>query len=160
VRTPKVRDRTIPAFLYVVLPYALVAFSAYTFKLAWEKGLWSNAIFAAINGVLGAYAIVAFIGIRDSLVDIWTNVVSWLYKPQGYRAMPSRAERPGADRGGQRAADWEMVLYMGFADRRRRAREAPEDPSAQDRAPLALPVSAPAVDPARIGERDRLSQGA
>lgn len=70
MRTPKVRDRTIPAFLYVVLPYLLVGFSAYTFKLAWDRGLWSNAIFAAINGLLGAYAIVAFIGIRNSLVDM------------------------------------------------------------------------------------------
>ncbi len=73
IRTPKVRDRTVPAFAYVVLPYALVGFSIYTFKLAWDQGLWSNAIFAAINGLLGAYAIIAFIGLRNSLVDIWTQ---------------------------------------------------------------------------------------
>lgn len=157
MRTPKVRDRTIPAFLYVVLPYLLVGFSVYTFKLAWEKGLWSNAIFAAINGLLGAYAIVAFVGLRNSIVDIWTNVVSWLYKPQSYRPTPARTPGPAADADAQQVSDWELVLYMGFADRRRRSRETPEDPSRQDRAPLALPVSAPAVDPGQIGEPDRVS---
>ncbi len=96
-RTPKVRNRTIPALVYVVLPYLLVAFSAYTFKLAWEDGLWSNAVFAAVNGVLGAYAIVAFIGLRDSAVDVWANVVSWLYKPQSPKPVPARTAPAPAD---------------------------------------------------------------
>ncbi len=145
MRTPKVRDRTVPAFVYVVLPYLLVAWSVYTFKVAWQNGLWSNTIFAAINGVLAAYAIVAFIGVRNSLVDIWTNVVSWLYKP--------RRPQPTAPRSGPRGldevdeiAEWELVLYMGFADRRRTPRDAPGQPSDPDRAPLTLPVSAPVVD--------------
>jgi cellulose synthase (UDP-forming) len=80
-----VRDRAIPAFAYVVLPYALAGFSIYTFKLAWDGDLRSNAIFAAINGLLYTYAIVAFIGVRNSLVDVWINVVSWLYTPQSYK---------------------------------------------------------------------------
>jgi cellulose synthase/poly-beta-1,6-N-acetylglucosamine synthase-like glycosyltransferase len=150
MRTPKVRNRTVPAFMYVVLPYLLVAWSVYTFKVAYEHDLWSNTAFAAINGILGAYAIVSFIGIRDSLVDIWTNVVSWLYKPEGPKKMAARA--PAAieptDDG---VADWELVLYLGHADRRRRTREAPEAPSDLDHAPLTLPVSAPEVDPAEIG---------
>ena len=50
MRTPKVRNRTVPAFIYVVLPYLLVAWSVYTFKVAYEHDLWSNAVFAAING--------------------------------------------------------------------------------------------------------------
>jgi cellulose synthase/poly-beta-1,6-N-acetylglucosamine synthase-like glycosyltransferase len=156
MRTPKVRDRTIPAFLYVVLPYLLVGFSAYTFKLAFDRGLWANAVFAAVNGVLGAYAIVAFIGLRNSLVDIWTNVVSWLYKPQSYKSAPARTAAPSVDPDAEGVADWELVLYMGFADRRRRSREAPEDPSHQDRAPLPLPVAAPVVDPGRIGDPQRV----
>jgi cellulose synthase/poly-beta-1,6-N-acetylglucosamine synthase-like glycosyltransferase len=96
MRTPKVRDRTIPAFIYVALPYLLVAFSVYTFKVAWENNLWSNSIFAAINGVLAAYAIVAFIGVRNSFVDLWTNVVSWLYKPQGPGPTAARPRGPTA----------------------------------------------------------------
>ncbi|HEY5334379.1 MAG TPA: glycosyltransferase family 2 protein, partial [Solirubrobacterales bacterium] len=146
LRTPKVRNRTVPAFMYVVLPYLLVAWAVYTFKVASEHNQWSNVVFAAINGVLGTYAIVSFIGVRNSLVDIWVNVVSWLYKPQGPKKMAARA--PAAleptDDG---VANWELVLYLGHADRRRRSRETPETPSDLDRAPLTLPVSAPEVDP-------------
>ncbi len=163
IRTPKVRDRTIPAFAYVVLPYALVGFSAYTFKLAWDRGFWSNAIFAAINGLLGAYAIVAFIGLRNSLVDVWANVLSWLYKPQRYNSTPARTRGPAADPEAQAVSNWELVLYMGFADRRRRARDAAGEFSDPDRAPLPLPVAAPVIDPGQIEQieqAERLSQGA
>jgi cellulose synthase/poly-beta-1,6-N-acetylglucosamine synthase-like glycosyltransferase len=150
MRTPKVRNRTVPAFLYVTLPYLLVGWSVYTFKVAYEHDLWSNAVFAAINGVLGAYAIVAFIGVRNSLVDIWVNVVSWLYKPQGPKKMAARA--PSAlQPTPEGTANWELVLYLGHADRRRRSREAPEAASDLDSAPLTLPVSAPEVDPELLG---------
>jgi hypothetical protein len=153
MRTPKVRNRTVPAFIYVVLPYLLVAWSVYTFKVAYQHDQWSNAVFATINAVLGAYAIVAFIGVRNSLVDIWVNVTSWLYKPQGPKKMAARA--PAAteptDEG---VANWELVLYLGHADRRRRSRDVPEAAGDPDRAPLTLPVSAPEVDPAGIGAAD------
>jgi len=145
MRTPKVRNRTVPAFVYVVLPYCLVGYSAYTLKVAWDHELWANAIFAAVNAVLGAYAIVAFIGIRHSLVDIWANVVSWLYKPQTFKPTPARtaaAELAGAS--GDGVGDWAFVLYMGFADRRRSTRYI-ADLSEPDRASLVLPVSAPVV---------------
>ncbi|MGH2940105.1 MAG: glycosyltransferase family 2 protein [Solirubrobacterales bacterium] len=150
MRTPKVRNRTVPAFLYVTLPYLLVGWSVYTFKVAYEHDLWSNAVFAAINGVLGTYAIVAFIGVRNSLVDIWVNVTSWLYKPQGPKKMAARAPSALLPTP-EGTANWELVLYLGHADRRRRPRETPEAPSDLDRAPLTLPVSAPEVDPALLG---------
>jgi cellulose synthase/poly-beta-1,6-N-acetylglucosamine synthase-like glycosyltransferase len=143
-RTPKVRNRTVPAFVYVVLPYLLVGYSAYTFKVAWDHDLWSNAIFAAVNAVLGTYAIVAFIGIRHSLADICANVVSWLYKPQKFKPTPARSATAGALAPGDDVGDWEFVLYMGFADRRRSSRHT-ADLSEPDRTSLILPVSAPAV---------------
>ncbi|HEX5192569.1 MAG TPA: glycosyltransferase family 2 protein [Solirubrobacteraceae bacterium] len=150
-RTPKVRDRTVPAFVYVVLPYLLVAFSAYTFKRAYDHGLWANAVFAAINAVLAAYAIVAFIGLRNSLVDIWVNVVSWLYKPRHPAPMPARsAPRPREQPDGVAMPDWERVLYLGFPDRRRASRDTPGHPTDPDRAPLTLPVSAPVVDVSKL----------
>ena len=146
-RTPKVRNRTVPSFLYVVLPYLLVAFSAWTFKRAYEHGLWSNAVFAAINAVLASYAIIAYIGVRNSIVDIWVNVVSWLYKPSRPAPMPARAAPSWRDRLADVAIpDWERVLYLGFPDRRRAPRDAPGLPSDPDRASLTLPVTAPAVD--------------
>ena len=88
----------------------------------------------------------------DSLVDIWANVLSWLYKPQGPKKMAARA--PAAleptDDG---VANWELVLYLGHVDRRRRPRDVPETPSELDRAPLTLPVTAPEVDPDRARHR-------
>jgi cellulose synthase/poly-beta-1,6-N-acetylglucosamine synthase-like glycosyltransferase len=120
IRTPKVRNRTVPAFIFVLLPYVLVAFSAYTFDRAYRDHQWTSLAFAAINAVLGAYAIVAFIGIRDSLVDLWTNVVSWLYKPQRHKPAPARRGPAPFEPG---LSNWELVLYMGFADRRRAPRE-------------------------------------
>jgi hypothetical protein len=113
MRTPKVSNRTVPAFIYVVLPYVLVAFSAYTFRRAYVDHQWTDVVFARINAVLGAHAIVAFTAIRNSLVDIW-----------------------------------ELVLYTGFADRRRRERPvlqvATQDP---DRPVMALPLlTAPSVE--------------
>lgn len=151
LRTPKVRDRTIPGFVYVVLPYLLVAFSAYTFVLAWRNDLWTNAIFAALNGALAAYAIVAFIGVRHSLEDIWVNVVSWLYKPQRPAPVPARGSIRPVPGNGQ-LANWELALYLGFADRRRTSRPvASPEQRDLDSAPLTLPVSAPVVDPATVG---------
>jgi cellulose synthase (UDP-forming) len=146
VRTPKVSNRTVPGFLYVVLPYVLVAFSAYTFRRAYVDHQWTDVVFAGINTVLGTYAILAFIGIRDSIVDIWTNVVSWLYKPRRHEPTPARLE-PAPYVDPTELADWELVLYMGFADRRRAQREipqiAPQDP---DRPVLTLPLTVPPVE--------------
>ena len=146
MRTPKVRDRTVPAFVYVVLPYVLVGYSAYMVKVAWQHDLWSNAVFAALNAVLGGYAIVAFIGIRHSLVDIWANVKSWLYKPQTFKPTPARsASAAPAGATEDDVADWEFVLYMGFAERRRRARYT-VDLSDPARTPIELPVTPADVD--------------
>jgi cellulose synthase/poly-beta-1,6-N-acetylglucosamine synthase-like glycosyltransferase len=142
-RTPKVKDRTVAAFIYVVLPYLLVAFSVWTFKRAYDEHHWTNTVFAGINAVLCSYAIVAYIGIRNSLVDIWTNVVSWLYKPQGFKAAPARSEpAPYPGTANEQPANWEMVLYLGHADRRRRVRPAPQiEPTDLDKPPVTLPLS-------------------
>lgn len=67
--------------------------------------------FAAINAVLAGYAIIAFIGVHTSLVDIWVNVMSWLYKPQRYRPAPSRParQRQGPRRRADPSADGATV---------------------------------------------------
>jgi cellulose synthase/poly-beta-1,6-N-acetylglucosamine synthase-like glycosyltransferase len=122
IRTPKVRDRTVPAFVYVVLPYVLVALSVWTFKDAYDHGRWGDTAFAALNAILASYAIVAFVGVRNSLVDIWVNMVSWLYKPQRYAPAPTRRAAPASVSTDAELTDWEMVLYLGFADRRRAPR--------------------------------------
>ena len=145
MRTPKVRDRTVPAFIYVVLPYVLVALSAYTFVRSLHDHEWTNVVFAGVNAVLGSYAIVAFIGLRHSLADIWINVVSWLYKPQRHAPAPAR-RLPELDRigSGGTVGDWELVLYLGFADRRRKSRSTPPTATSDpDRPVVSVPIAAP-----------------
>jgi cellulose synthase/poly-beta-1,6-N-acetylglucosamine synthase-like glycosyltransferase len=137
-RTPKVRNRTVPALVYVVLPYVLVAISAYTLKRAYDHRLWTDAVFAGVNGVLAAYAILAFVGPRHSLVDIWTNLISWLRTPQTFKPAPSRSA--SSSTGDAPVADWELVLYLGFADRRRAPRDGAATPAAPPSAPEAAPV--------------------
>ncbi|HEY3727346.1 MAG TPA: glycosyltransferase family 2 protein [Solirubrobacteraceae bacterium] len=130
MRTPKVRDRTVPAFVYVTLPYVLVGVSVYTCIDAYHQKLWADAVFAAINAVLASYAIVAFVGIRNSIVDIWINVSSWLYKPQRFDPAPPRRSTPAPVAPNGELPDWELVLYLGHADRRRKPRPTGPQPPA------------------------------
>lgn len=108
-RTPKVRGRTTPALLFVVTPYALVAFSIFTLVLAYEDKHWVNAAVAGLNAVLATYAIVAFIGVRRSIVDIWQNIRSWLHKPA-----PQAVARPATAQAS--AGDWASILRYGDFD--------------------------------------------
>ena len=84
-RTPKVKDRTVvPPFL-LVAPYLLIALAGFTFYRAYVHNLTENACYAALNVILACYAAMAFIGLRNSLVDGWIHGTSLLFKP---------AERP------------------------------------------------------------------
>lgn len=113
-RTPKVKDRTAAPALYVLFAYLIAVFSAYSLHRAWRDEAWSNAAFAAFNGLLSLYAIVAYIGLRNSIVDVGVGMVNWVRvpvrepkkaqpaspaTPEGYEALPVR--------------DWESVLYYG-----------------------------------------------
>ncbi len=111
VRTPKVKNRTAAPALYVIVPYLIVLFSAFT---VWRDVLeqnWGNAIFAAFNAVMAAGAIRAYIGIRNSIVDIWLGFLNFLYvedKPK--KQPPVSLVDPNA------TVDWQRILYHG--DRR------------------------------------------
>jgi cellulose synthase/poly-beta-1,6-N-acetylglucosamine synthase-like glycosyltransferase len=122
-RTPKVRERTTPGFTFVVMPYVFVAFSVLVLLHDLERERWVNVAMAGINAVLAAYAIVAYIGIRHSIVDVWTNVVSWLYKPQraprGKRSAAGAGAPALATAGG--SAHWSQTLSYAPADGVRRA---------------------------------------
>jgi cellulose synthase (UDP-forming) len=122
LRTPKVRNRTVPGLIYVVLPYVLVAASLWVLRGAWRGGHWGDFVFAGANAVLASYAIVAYVGVRTSLADIWVNLVSYLYRPQKYQPTASRRIAPASVGADSQLADWELVLYLGFADRRRSPR--------------------------------------
>ncbi|WP_141399190.1 glycosyltransferase family 2 protein, partial [Curtobacterium sp. 'Ferrero'] len=123
-RTPKVRDRTASPALYVLAPYAMVAFSVFTFVRDYQAQNWGNAVFAAFNALLAMYAIVAYIGIWNSVVDVWLWATAWMYYDPSARAA-RRSARKQAKQDRRRARkglqpepetvveDWRAVLYFG-----------------------------------------------
>lgn len=127
VRTPKVKDRTAAPALYVVVPYLIVAFSVLTIWRNVDAGNWGNVAFAVLNAVLASYAIKAYIGLRNSIVDVFLAMISWLYvAPRKPKQAP--AEFPSKE---PKDIDWASVIYYGDrrlnrnlrggSDRRRRA---------------------------------------
>ncbi len=103
-RTPKVSNRTATPALYVLAAYLIAAFSFYTLANDIIIRNWSNGAFALLNGVLTTYAIVAFIGFRNSIVDVFVGFAQWVRVP---------AKRIDAVAGDVGDPDWESVLYFG-----------------------------------------------
>nr|WP_082510018.1 glycosyltransferase family 2 protein [Leifsonia sp. Leaf325] len=110
VRTPKVKNRTAAPLLYVVTPFLIVAFSLFTLWRDVNAGNWGNAAFAGINAALASWAIVAYIGIGNALVDIWLGLIRPLYVPRT-QSVAEKKTATDAD-----ALDWRSVLYHGHAD--------------------------------------------
>ena len=106
-RTPKVKDRTQAPILYVVVPYIIVIFSLFTLYRAYLDHNWGNAAFAGFNAILATWAIFAYIGVINSIVDVWLGAINWLFvekMPKGYRK---------AGKAAQAEPDWRTVLYNG-----------------------------------------------
>ena len=61
-RTPKVANRTVPDFLFVISPYLLTGLAGWTLWQDWTYHRWINFGYAVLNTALALYAIVAFIG--------------------------------------------------------------------------------------------------
>lgn len=105
-RTPKVKDRTPAAPLYVISPLLIVGFSIFT---VWRNVLipnWGNAIFALFNTITASWAIIAYIGIGNLFADLWFGLTDWLYVEDKPKSPPKEIEvKP--------AIDWQAVLYHG-----------------------------------------------
>ena len=95
--------------LYVVTPYLIVAFSLLTLWRDVDAQNWGNAAFAALNAFLASWAIVAYIGIWNSVVDIWVGLTKFLYVEK------RRTTSSSAARQGEPELDWRAVLYHGHA---------------------------------------------
>jgi cellulose synthase/poly-beta-1,6-N-acetylglucosamine synthase-like glycosyltransferase len=104
-RTPKVRNRTAAPIPYVVAPYLIVAFSLFTLWRDYNEQNWGNAAFAGVNAILAAYAIVSYIGIGTSIVDVWVGATGWLFI-EGGRTKKVVAQ-PDA------GLDWRAAIYNG-----------------------------------------------
>lgn len=113
VRTPKVKDRTAAPGLYVLVPYLIVAFSVFTLWRDATVGNWGNFAFAALNAVLAAFAIRAYIGVRNSVVDVSLGLLNWLHvspRAEKTSAVPVIVPKTAEE------VDWQALLYHG--DRR------------------------------------------
>jgi cellulose synthase/poly-beta-1,6-N-acetylglucosamine synthase-like glycosyltransferase len=107
-RTPKVRNRTAAPALFVLSAYVVAGISFYTLRNDIASRSWNHAAFASVNGLLTTYAIIAFIGVRNSVIDVLAGMAHWVKVP----AAPPR--RPATD--GQLEpvlAEWESLLYFG-----------------------------------------------
>lgn len=135
-RTPKVRNRTAAPALYLLAAYLIAAFSFFTLANDVIERNWTNGAFALVNGVLTTYAIVAFIGLRNSIVDIVLGMVHWLRVPATERRPRLGGTNPTPD--GAAPMDWEAVLYFG-----------PDHVSVPDARPDVAVTSAP---PPRLGD--------
>ncbi len=145
-RTPKVQERTVPALTFVVFPYALIILSLLTLRHDWALGHWNNAAFAGGNALLGLYGVVAFIGLRHSIGDVWVSVRSWLHAPDtGRPDVARRPARPAAVAPATQVANWQDILYFGGADAGaatppRTVTPAPDPPARHEEAPRATTV--------------------
>jgi cellulose synthase (UDP-forming) len=108
-RTPKVKNRTAAPVPYVIAPYLIVAFSLFTLWRDIVEHNWGNAAFAAFNAVLGAWAILSYIGILNSIVDLWVGATNWLFVDRPVRE--STQDTGSATE----ALDWRAVLYHGHS---------------------------------------------
>ncbi|MFF1875656.1 glycosyltransferase family 2 protein, partial [Kitasatospora herbaricolor] len=109
VRTPKVKNRTASPLLYVITPFLIVAFSVFTLWRDVNAQNWGNAAFALFNATLAVWAIISYIGIGNSIVDIWLGLTRPLYVEKN-RTRAADAPAPTAD-----VLDWRSVLYHGHA---------------------------------------------
>jgi cellulose synthase/poly-beta-1,6-N-acetylglucosamine synthase-like glycosyltransferase len=108
-RTPKVKNRTSAPALYVLAAYFIATFSFFTLANDITSRNWSNAAFAAFNGVLTLYAIKAFIGVRNSIVDVAVGIAHWVRVPVNVPgAGPHEPAKTASVNPG-----WEAVLYFG-----------------------------------------------
>jgi cellulose synthase/poly-beta-1,6-N-acetylglucosamine synthase-like glycosyltransferase/chitodextrinase len=111
-RTPKVRNRTVVPPLFVIAPYLLVGLAGLTFYLAYRHMRIENMGYAGLNVILASYAIVAFIGIRNSIVDGWIHGTALLFKPaRPRRRRIRRRQRLQAPPPG----DWRSVLGVDYS---------------------------------------------
>jgi cellulose synthase (UDP-forming) len=104
-RTPKVKNRTVSPMLYIVVPLIIVAFSAFTLWRDERMDNWGNAIFAGFNAIVALWAIIAYIGIWNAIVDIWLGLTDWMYITPKPKTKPNR--------GNGQEIDWRAVLYHG-----------------------------------------------
>ena len=117
-RTPKVRDRTTAAAGYLLAPLALAGFSGYNVVKDIQREQWAHLFFATLNCVLTIYAMVAFVGVWNCVVDLWVQLRAWLYRPAPTKTSPTASTMTGVAVSTKSGAigDWASVLHYGSSE--------------------------------------------
>jgi cellulose synthase/poly-beta-1,6-N-acetylglucosamine synthase-like glycosyltransferase len=123
-RTPKVKNRTAAAPTFVIVPWLIFAFSAYTVWHDVHHRNYAHGAYAAFNAAMCLYALLFLVGMGSALGDLWAHLKQWLYRPAHSAAPPVADE-----------LDWVTVLYDG----------APESALAPVAQETAAAAAAPAV---------------
>jgi cellulose synthase/poly-beta-1,6-N-acetylglucosamine synthase-like glycosyltransferase len=105
-RTPKVKNRTAAALMYVLSPLFIIGFSLFTLWRNIEGENWGNAAFAGFNALTATWAVFSYIGIGNMFVDIWLGLTNLLYVETPLAANQKVFEN-------KPAFDWKGVLYHG-----------------------------------------------
>jgi EAL domain-containing protein (putative c-di-GMP-specific phosphodiesterase class I)/cellulose synthase/poly-beta-1,6-N-acetylglucosamine synthase-like glycosyltransferase len=117
-RTPKVSNRTTAATSYLILPLALIVLSVYTTWHDIHLHQWNNLVFAGLNLTLSLYAMIAFVGLGNTVVDLLTHLRDWLVPPVTPKKTKKKSPRkkaaaatgaPAATTGA--IGDWATVLH-------------------------------------------------
>ena len=99
-RTPKVKDHTVAPLIYIIIPFILIGWSAWTLQNDLVEQAYIHGAFAAANLLTMVYAVLFFLGLKYIFVDIFVNIREYIYKPVS--VPQSEAEIP----------HWASVLYV------------------------------------------------
>jgi hypothetical protein len=105
-RTPKVKNRTVSPLMYVVIPLLIVGFSLFTLWRDYTAHNWGNAAFAGFNAFVASWAILAYIGIWGTIVDVWVGLTNWMYVDVKPKTTVTNASN-------EPKLDWQAILYHG-----------------------------------------------
>jgi len=107
-RTPKVKNRTVSPMVYVITPLLIIGFSVFTLWRDVMAENWANAAFAGFNAFVASWAVLAYIGLKGTLIDVWVGLTDWMYVD----IKPKETKRKVAQ---EPELDWRAVLYHGDA---------------------------------------------
>jgi cellulose synthase (UDP-forming) len=114
-RTPKVSDRTATPALFALAPFLIIGYSVWTLWRDIHVHNWGNAAFAGANAIAATYAVFAFMGLGNALVDIWLGFIEKLYvtEKDPTEQISVRGRRLAAPAPAK--PSWQDVLYRGSA---------------------------------------------
>ena len=77
-RTPKVNHRMVVPAIYILLWWGITFYCIGNSVADFIMGRWAHGLFAAANSTFLVYALVHYVGVRNSLADVNAGLRTWL----------------------------------------------------------------------------------